>query len=153
MSGNTVAFTSQDTIVFNDRVLRDLADGDCVTVTFPNPTMAVKIGKNGNAIYGTNETGRLAEAKYRILRGSSDDKFFLGVLANQKVAPESFILCTGELVKNIGNGAGASAGDTTVLGGGVSVKNPDVKSNVEGDPTQAVVEYTFHFSQSNRVIT
>ncbi len=91
--------------------------------------------------------------KYRVLRGSSDDKFLNGVLANQKVSPETFVLCTGELVKNIGNGAGAVAGDTTVLGGGVSTKNPDVKSNVEGDPTQAVVEYTFQFSRTNRVIT
>lgn len=149
----TVAFTSQDTIVFNNRVLRDLADGDCVALSYPNPTMAVKIGKNGNAIYGQNQTGQLSEVKYRILRGSPDDKFFNAVLANQKVSPETFVLCTGELVKNMGNGAGGGSADTTVLGGGVSVKNPDVKSNVEGDPTQAVVEYTFQFSQSNRVIT
>lgn len=149
----TFAFTSQDTIVFNDRVLKDLADGDCCTITFPNQTMSVKIGKNGNAIYGQNATGQLAEVKYRVLRGSSDDKFFNGVLANQRISPETFVLCTGELVKNIGNGAGASAGDTTVLSGGVSTKNVDTKSNVEGDPTQAVAEYTFQFAAAPRVIT
>ena len=150
---NQVSYTGQDTIILNNRVLTGLADGDCVSVTYPNNLMNVKIGKNGNAIYGVNETGRLAEVKYRVLRGTSDDKFFNGLLANQKVSPETFILMTGELVKNIGNGLGAVAGDTTVLSGGVFVKQPDVKSNVEGDPGQAVAEYTLQFSAAPRVIT
>lgn len=150
----TVAYTGQDTITINDRPLNDLADGDCATITYPNQLMNVKIGKNGNAIYGVNETGRLAEFKVRILRGSGDDKFLNGLLAQQKGPnPQDFVLMTGELVKNIGNGAAAVAGDTTELSGGVFTKQPDVKSNVEGDPTQAVVEYTMQFSAAPRVIT
>lgn len=149
----SISFTGNDTFTINDRVITDLADGDCVTVTFPNELMNVKVGKNGNTIYGVNETGRLAEVKWRVLRGSNDDKFFNGLLANQKAAEENTILMTGELVKNIGDGAGAIAGDTTVLSGGVFIKQPEVKSNVEGDPGQAVTEYTARFSSANRVIT
>lgn len=150
----TIAYCGQDTITFNDRVLNDLADGDVAVVTYPNELMNVKVGKNGTAIYGVNETGKIAEVKYRLLRGSADDKYFNGQLAIQKGPnPENFVLLTGELVKNIGNGAGAVAGDTTVLSGGVFTKQPDVKTNVEGDPTQAVVEYTVRFTVTNRVIT
>jgi hypothetical protein len=151
---NQVSYTGEDTVIFNDRVLTGLADGDCVVVTYPNPLMNVKIGKNGNAIYGKNETGKLAEVKYRILRGCSDDKYFNGLLAQQNQPSDAGgVLNTGELVKNIGNGAGAVAGDTTILSGGVFVKQPDVKSNVEGDPGQAVVEYTLQFSAAPRAIT
>lgn len=150
----TVAYTGQDTAIINNRVLNDLADGDCVVVTYPNELMNVKIGKNGNAIYGVNETGKIAEVKYRVLRGSSDDKFLNGLLAIQKGPnPENFVLLTGELVKNMGNGGAGVAGDTTVLSGGVFTKQPDVKSNVEGDPSQAVTEYTLRYSAAPRVIT
>ncbi len=151
---SSISFTGQDTAIINDRVLNNLADGDCVVITYPNPLMNVKIGKNGNAIYGVNETGKLAELKLRVLRGSADDKFLNGLLAQQKGPnPEDFVLITGEFVKNIGVGGGANAGDTTELSGGVFTKQPDVKSNVEGDPGQAVVEYTLNFSAGPRVIT
>jgi hypothetical protein len=150
----SISFTGQDTAVINDRVLTDLADGDCVTVDYPNELMNVKVGKNGNAIYGVNETGKVAEVKYRVLRGSSDDKFLNGLLAQQTGPnPELFVLMTGELVKNIGNNSGASVGDTTVFSGGIFSKRPSVKSNVEGDPGQAVTEYTVRYSNAPRVIT
>ncbi len=148
----SVSFTGQDTFIINDRTITDLADGDCVTINYPNELMNVKVGKNGNAIYGVNETGKLAEVKWRILRGSDDDKFFNGLLQQQNTNPTGFTQMTGELVKNIGLGGAASVGDITVLSGGVFMKNPEVKSNVEGDPGQAVVEYTGRFSGAPRVI-
>ena len=33
---STVSLTGSDTIIVNDRVISDLADGDCVALDFPN---------------------------------------------------------------------------------------------------------------------
>lgn len=147
------SFTGQDTFTINGRVITDLADGDCVVVEYPNDLMNVKIGKNNNAIFGQNATGELANVKARIVRGSPDDKFLNGLLAQQQVSPETFILLTGELVKNIGDGTSGTNGDITAFSGGIFGKKPMVKTNVEGDPTQAVTEYSFVFAKGQRVIS
>jgi hypothetical protein len=55
-----VALSGNDTININGRILFDLADTNCVELTFPNDIANVKIGKNGNAIYGLNTTGQLS---------------------------------------------------------------------------------------------
>ncbi len=76
----TASLTSQDTIKINGRILNDLMDGDCVTITYPNDLMKVKTGKNGNSIYSYDYSGQQAEVTLRVLRGSGDDKYLNGLL-------------------------------------------------------------------------
>ena len=149
----TVALSGSDTISINNRVFADLADGDAVMLTFPNDIATVKTGKNGNTIYGLNETGRQAEAKIRLVRGSADDKFMNGLLAQQRANFAGFVLMFGQFIKKIGDGQGNIGSDTYVMSGGVHTHPVDAKMNVEGDTEQSVSVYTLRFGNAVRVIT
>jgi hypothetical protein len=149
----TVAMSGADTIKINNRVLSDLADGDCIALTFPNEMAQIKTGKNGNAIYGLNESGRQSELAIRVIRGSDDDKFLNATLTQQQADFASFPLMIGEFVKRVGNGLGAVSGDTYINSGGVFTKRVEAKSNVEGDTEQSVSIYHIKFANSPRAIT
>lgn len=150
---STVALSGSDTINLNNRVLQDLADGDCVALTFPNDISQVKTGKNGNAIYGLNTTGQQCEVKLRVIRGSSDDKFLNGLLAQQQANFAGTVLMIGQFIKKIGDGAGNITSDTYILSGGVFTKQIEGKTNVEGESEQSVAMYTMKFSNAPRVLT
>lgn len=149
---STVAMSGSDTIKINNRILADLADADTAVLTFPNEIASVKTGKNGNSIYGLNETGKQCELVLRIIRGSADDKFLNNLMANQQNGFASFILMTGEFVKRIGDGIGNIANDTYITSGGVFSKMIEAKSNTEGDTEQSVAIYTLKFSNAPRII-
>lgn len=149
----TVAMSGADTISINNRIFSDLADGDAVVLTFPNDIANVKTGKNGNSIYGLNESGRQSEVVIRLVRGSSDDKFMNGLLAQQQNNFAGFPLMIGEFVKKLGDGQGNIAGDTYLTSGGIFTKQVEAKMNVEGDTEQSVAIYRLKFSNSPRAIT
>jgi hypothetical protein len=149
----TATLSGNDTIIINSRILADVADGNCVELTFPNDIAQVKTGKNGNAIYALNETGRQAEAKVRVLRGSDDDKFLQGLMTGQQGNFAGFVLLTGQFVKKLGDGAGNITSDTYILSGGIFTKQIEGKMNVEGETEQSVSIYTVKFSNAPRVIT
>lgn len=149
----TIAMSGSDTVKVNDRILNDLADGDCIALTYPNEIANVKTGKNGNSIYGLNQSGQQAEMVLRVVRGSADDKYLNNLLAQQSQNFASFVLMDGEFTKRIGNGQGAVAKDTYITSGGVFNKNIDAKSNVEGDTDQSISVYNIKFSNAPRVIT
>lgn len=148
-----VALSGSDTAVINNRILADLADGNCIELTYPNDIATVKIGKNGNAIYGLNQTGQLTEVKLRIVRGSADDNFLLALLAAQQANFSGNALMIGSFVKKIGDGQGNITSDTYILGGGVFKKQLEAKTNVEGEAEQSVVVYTVHFATGQRVLS
>lgn len=150
---STVAMSGSDTIMINNRIFSDLAEGNCVEMTFPNDIANVKTGKNGNSIYGLNETGKQCELKIRLVRGSSDDKFLNGLLANQQLNFAGFPLMIGSFIKKIGDGLGNISSDTYIMGGGIFTKIPEAKTNVEGEADQSVAMYTLKFSNAPRVIT
>jgi hypothetical protein len=142
-----------DSILINDRVLFDLADGDVAVLTFPTDIAQVKTGKNGNSIYGLNESGKQCELKIRVIRGSADDKYLNGLLAGQQNNFAGTVLIVGFLWKLIGDGKGNVTSDKYTLSGGVFNKQTEAKSNVEGDATQSVAEYHLKFSNAPRTIT
>lgn len=150
---STVALSGSDTIVINNHVFSDLADGDCVALTFPNDIANVKTGKNGNSIYGLNETGKQCEVKLRIVRGSNDDKFMNNLLVQQQANFAGFPLMQGRFVKKLGDGQGNIANDTYIVSGGIFTKIPEAKTNVEGESEQSVAIYTLKFSNAPRAIT
>jgi hypothetical protein len=148
----TVALTGKDVVKINDRLLNDLADADCVALTFPNDIAVVKTGKNGNSIYAFKYDGNVCEVVLRVLRGSADDKFLNNLLAVFKNDPAAFTLIQGEFNKQVGDGAGNLTQDTYVLTGGIFKKQTEVKENAEGDTEQAVAIYTLTFSNAPRSI-
>lgn len=149
----TIALSGSDTIQLNNHNFTDLADGNCVELTFPNDIANVKTGKNGNSIYGLNETGKQAEAKMRLIRGSNDDKFMNGLLAQQQANFAGTVLLAGSFIKKLGDGLGNIASDTYIMSGGVFTKQVEAKTNVDGESEQSVAIYTIKFSNSPRIIT
>lgn len=149
----TISLTGADTVIINNRVLADFADGNIVELTFPNDIAQVKTGKNGNSIYGLNEMGRQCEVKLRLIRGGSDDNFMNALLVQQQNNFSAFPLMIGEFIKKVGDGQGNITNDTYVLGGGVFTKQVEGKSNTDGDTEQSVAVYSMKFSTSPRALT
>ena len=149
----TVALSGDDTIMINNQVLNDLADGNCVELTFPDDIANVKTGKNGNSIYGLNETGKRCEVKIRVVRGSTDDKFLNALLSQQQANFAGWSLALGEFIKRLGNGEGAITSDIYILSGGIFTKKVEGKTNVDGESEQSVAIYTMQFSNAPRVLT
>lgn len=150
---SAIALSGSDTININNQVLVDLADGNCVELTFPNDIASVKTGKNGNSIYGLNESGKQCEVKLRVLRGSADDKYLNNLLAQQQANFAGTILMIGQFIKKIGDGQGNITSDTYIMSGGVFTKIPEAKTNVEGESEQSISIYTLKFSNAPRVLT
>lgn len=148
----SAALTGQDTIKINQRVLVDFGDGEVGNLTFPNDLVAVKTGKNGNSLYGFNETGRQCELALRVIRGSSDDKFLNNLVQQIKNNFPGFTLLTGEFTKSIGDGSGRVIADTYVMSGGVPTKEVEALSNTDGNTDQSISVYHFRFTNSPRTI-
>lgn len=148
----TVAMSGSDTLVINNHVFTDFADGNVAELTFPNDIGNVKTGKNGNSIYGLNESGRQCELKIRVVRASADDKFLNGLLNSQNLNFAGTVLLSGVFTKKIGDGGGKINSDTYVLGGGIFTKQVEGKTNTEGDVDQSVAMYTIKFSNAPRSI-
>jgi len=146
------SLTGKDTIIINERVLVDFADGDVVNLSFPNELMAVKTGKNGNSIYAYNESGKQVDVELRVLTGSDDDKFLNSLLRKMKQDPALFILLTGEFVKRVGDGSGNINNIKYTMDGGVFSQDVDSKENVEGDTEQAIAIYRLKFTNAPRSI-
>lgn len=149
----SLALSGSDTIILNNYVFTQLAEGNCVELSFPNPVATIKTGKNGNTIYGLNESGRQAKVKMRVLRGGADDKFLLGLFTQQQANFAGTVVNQGQFVKNIGDGQGNITGDTYILGGGIIEKAQDAKTNVEGEAEQSVTVWEMAFSSAVRVLT
>lgn len=150
---SSVALTGEDTILINGRVITDLADGEVSALTFPNDIANLKTGKGGNAIYALNSTGRESALTLRVIRGSEDDKYLNGLLQLQIADFSGFILMTGEIVKQLGDGAGVKTNDTYINSGGIFQKQVEVKNNIEGETEQAVAIYMMKFANSPRALT
>ena len=150
---SAVALSGSDTIVLNNRVIADVADGEVCSLQFPTDIANLKTGKNGNSIYSLNETGKQCEVKIRVIRASSDDKYLNNLIVQQQANFAGTILVTGEFVKKIGDGQGNISKDTYIMSGGIFTKLTEAKSNVEGDTEQSVAIYVLKFSNAPRAIT
>lgn len=145
--------SGSDTLSINNHVFADFADGNVAELTFPNEIATVKTGKNGNSIYGLNESGRQSVLKIKVLRASADDKFLNSLLAQQQINFAGFPLLIGQFIKKIGDGAGNITSDTYVCSGGVFTKQVEGKTNVEGETDQSTATYEVKFSNAPRAIT
>lgn len=148
----SLAMSGNDTIIINNRVLNDLADDNCIELTFPNDIATVKTGKNGNSLYALNESGKQCDVVVRLIRASADDKYLNSLLAQQQNNFAGFPLLIGQFIKKVGDGKGNITADTYVTSGGVFSKPVEAKSNVSGDSEQSVSIYRIRFTNSPRAI-
>lgn len=149
----TVALTGSDTVMINNRIFSDFADGNIAELKHPNKIAVAKTGKNGNSIFAFNATGKQADFTLRLIRGSQDDKFLNGLLAQQQANFAGFPLMIGQFIKKLGDGLGNIASDTYITSGGIFNMEVDAKSNAEGDTEQSVAIYNITFTNAPRVIT
>jgi hypothetical protein len=147
------ALTGNDTLQINGRIFSDFADADNVSATYPNAQANVKTGKNGNALFAYNASGVQVDMVVRLIRGSGDDKFLLGIQTLQNASFQSFTPMTGQYTKNIGDGQGNVTQDALTVAGGIIEKNVEAKSNVDGDTNQSVAEYHIRWATSSRTLT
>jgi len=146
------ALTGADTIKIDDRIIADLIDLDTVLLEYPNELANVKTGKDGNSIFAFNATGRNVNVTMRVVMGSADDKWLNSRLQEWIKDASTFVLMTGQFIKNTGDGSGNLSKNTYNLSGGVFLKIPGAKTNVEGDTEQSVVVYNLRFSNGGRAI-
>lgn len=147
----TYALTGDDSIIINDIPLKDFANNDIGTLDLPNNLFDLATGKNGNTIFALDESGNNATLTVRLLMSSADDKRLNGMIPKSDGFAQT-ILATGSVVKQIGDGQGNVSYNTYVLAGGMVQKKPSIKSNVNGDSEQAVIEYVIQFAEANRAI-
>lgn len=155
---NTVALTGKDTMTLTGIdaggpflfTEKDMADGNCVEITYDANLATVKRGKNGNTIYIQNEQGSMATVVVRLVRGSGMDKIFNGAKIKQKADFPAWTLMEGTFIKKLGDGAGNVTADTYVLSGGIFEKNVGSIDSPEGDSNAAVSLYTLKFADAER---
>lgn len=149
----SVALTGSDVTILDNRPFADLADGDAIMLDFPNDIVAMTQGKNGNTLYAFNSTGNIVDVTVRVVLGSPDDKYLNGRLTEYKNDPSAFVLITGEFVKRVGDGQGNVSEIIYTMDGGVILRIPVVKENVEGDIEQSVAIYMIRFANTDRIIS
>lgn len=151
MAGSSYALTGQDVIILNDIPLKDFADGDIGTLELTNDLFSMQTGKNGNTIFAYDESGRNATLTVRVLMSSKDDKRLNGLVPKQE-GFASTVLINGSVVKMVGDGEGNISYNTYLLKGGLIQRKPNITSNVNGETSQAVVEYVIAFADAERSI-
>lgn len=148
----TYSLTGKDTFKIDDTLITDFADGDNITIVFPNDQTSVKTGKNGNTIFAENATGYNADVELRIMRGSTADKLLNSRKAAYVQDPSAFTLLNSYFSQRSGDGNAGVSRIIYDLKGGVFKREVDGKSNVEGDTEQGVAIYRLTFAVGSRSI-
>ena len=149
----TFTVTGNDTLTLNGHVFTDLATDDVVQIEFPDDLINMKTGKNGNSLFALNQKGYNANVMLKINRGSTDDQFLAGILANMPNDFPSMQLLSGTFVKRLGDGQGNVISDVYSMQGGVISKVPSAVDNESGDVNQAETTYRVKFAVAGRIIS
>lgn len=148
------ALTGNDSLIINERVINNLADGSTINITYDNDSVGISTGKNDNTIFSDNRQGSNASLELRLVRGSAEDIYFNGLSIQQSRDLPSFSLMQGSFSKRIGDGFGEVKFDTYVLLGGVFTKRaPQVNENLNGETDQGVSIYNITFASASRSLT
>ena len=148
----TYALTGNDTLILQERVIKDMADGSIVEIAYQSDRVAVTTGKNDNTIYAEDRTGSNAVLTLRVIRGSADDRWLNGLSIQQNRDLPSFVLLRGSFSKRIGDGYGEISYDNYILIGGVFQKYPDTQENLQGETEQGSTVYQIIFSRAERAL-
>jgi hypothetical protein len=146
------ALTGQDVIQINGRIITSLADADSFMVTFPNPLAKTKAAKNGNVIYGLDQTGLMGDLVLRLLIGSDDDKYLNSLMQTLISDISTFILMTANVVKRVGDGQGNTNSVVYQCAGGIFKDQVAVKTSAEGDVESSVSVYNMTYGNVVKTI-
>ena len=147
------ALTGNDTLIINERVIRDFADGSTINITLNNDSVGISTGKDDNTIFSDNRQGSNASLELRLIRGSKADIYFNGLSVQQSKDLPGFALMNGSFAKRIGNGFGNIKFDNYILLGGVFTKRmPQVNENLNGETEQGVAVYNITFATATRAL-
>ena len=144
--------TGKDTLTLNGRVFADFATDDTSVLQMPNKLVDIKTGKNGNTVFALNNTGYNGKLALKLMRGSPDDQFMLGLLNTMTGNFPATVLINGNFVKNMGDGTGTTLNDSYTLSAGLIDQIPDAKDNASGETDQATTTYNIMFAQISRGI-
>lgn len=144
------ALTGNDSLILNDRVIKELSDGSTIEISYQNDRIGMSTGKNNNTVIAENRQGLNASLTLRVVRGGADDRWLNGLSIQQDKDLPTFNLINGSFTKRIGNGQGSVKYDNYVLLGGAFNRFPDVQENLVGDTEQGTVVYTIMFAQCQR---
>lgn len=135
--------TGDDTFILNNKLIHPhFADGDTVTIDFPNELCSMTTGKDKNTIYAVNEAGANVDISFSVMRGGEIDKHLNSLLSNQQRDFIAFPLMTGAFTKRLGDGYGNISYDTYILRGMVFDKYVGAKGNVSSDTEQGKSTYS-----------
>lgn len=148
----TYALTGNDTLILNNRLFQDFADGDTITITFPNEKVGGTTGKNDNTVYATNRQGSNIRVELRIVAASKDDIWLNGLSLQQDRDLPSFELLNGSFTKRVGDGFGKVKFINYVLLGGTFEQDIDTKENLQGETDQGIAVYRMFFAKGQRAI-
>lgn len=148
----TFALTGNDTVILNERVIKDMADGSIVEIAYQNDRVGVTTGKNDNTVFAENRTGSNAVLTLRVIRGSADDRWLNGLSIEQNKDLPSFSLLRGAFTKRVGNGYGSISYDNYILVGGAFNRYPDTQENLQGETEQGSTVYSIVFARAERAL-
>ncbi len=145
-------YIGTDTIIFNDRILTNFADGDVATVTRPNDNFGLLYGYGGNTAVIPNDEGKRVDVTLRILWMSDDYKFLLGIFKEQELDLATASTITANFFgksKNLDTGLTETEND--ILTGGIIQRPPDKTYGRNGNIEVAVATFTINFMRGNKV--
>lgn len=142
-------FTGSDTILIDNQLINDLADGNCISCVCPNAKVNIVDGKDGNVIVNKIE-GKRIDVTIRVLTGGKTDTFLTNKFYQYENDPTGYIGFDCLFKKKIGDGKGNKkvievSGDV-----GFVDKLPDMISNTTGDVGNGVSEFLLHFVRGDR---
>lgn len=136
--------SANTTVTLNGRALVDLAQGDAVSIEFPNETSSKTMGINSSSVVKFRMDRNSANVKIKVLKASTDDVFLNSALNQEK--PTVF---SGSIKTNFSRD-GVDGVDSYALENGTITKRPaDTKNNVDGDE---VMEYELNFVSAVRMV-
>lgn len=147
------ALVGKDVLIINGRQLRNFSDGDTIKIEGSEALTQMTTGKNQNTIYAYSYKGKNMKLECRLIMGSSDDQFLVGLLQQYNQNPPAFPLMTMEYDKTVGDGLG-NLSLSIYLGTGMAFEfQPSAMENVAGETNQASRVWKFVIANVDLSIT
>ena len=141
-------FTGADTIIIDDKLINDLADGNCISITFPISNVNIVDGKDGNVIVSKVE-GQRIDVTIRVLVNGETDKYLTNKFYQYRNDSVGYVGFDATFRKKTGDGKGNKTAKEVIGKVGFVDKLPDTVTNTAGDVANGIAEYVIHFAKSD----
>ena len=130
--------------VINGAPVRDVAEGDYLTITFPNSRTARVNGGNNSVTIAKNSVGNVAVVKFKVTRGGEDDARFSSA---QEQAGATVFNAT---IRRDYLRDGVEAVESFIMENGSFTDAPEFKEN--NTVPEGMVEYTIEYRNCIRAL-